>query len=372
MFRSAGINFFLTWIKKGSFLCLVLVCLLMQGCGQGHESDGGRKTHGLREKKIQADIEETDDWKRFNVKTKDFNVIKRQTNIDDKEDVVYLCIEGENDRYIVKQYYIATYNLYNEGWILDSLDELYNDKYQSFVQPTKRVSQEMVDEQSRSVKGRGKLEALFSFSDAKMIEFHPQAVSVDYYLAENYGYDEYAVSARTEYAWFDEEITIPIVFNFEFISSDYGYGWVGRIDENRIIRNIKLNSGILGYWEDDYYNGDLWGDPNYPSPFYAKLAVSDYSDDSCLLEFHSCTFNGSFYTYGVKDYSGSASLDVYRDDNTGKITDVSLVFDSDNGVLNYQSLNNYLGEILDSESIYMNRYYIVSHRDIVFHKRQTG
>lgn len=49
-------------------------------------------------------------------------ITKRQTNIDDKMDIVYAIIEGENEKIEMRVGYKLTYILYNEGWLLEGLE----------------------------------------------------------------------------------------------------------------------------------------------------------------------------------------------------------------------------------------------------------
>ena len=49
------------------------------------------------------------------------SIIKRQTNVDDKNDIIYVDVKASNDNITCSLSYIMQYTLYNEGWILDNV-----------------------------------------------------------------------------------------------------------------------------------------------------------------------------------------------------------------------------------------------------------
>lgn len=53
----------------------------------------------------------------------DLLIIKRQTRTEDLEDTVFVTATGHNDKYRIIRSMKLSYGLYNEGWILDSVDE---------------------------------------------------------------------------------------------------------------------------------------------------------------------------------------------------------------------------------------------------------
>ncbi|MBE6932607.1 MAG: hypothetical protein E7464_04400 [Ruminococcaceae bacterium] len=60
-------------------------------------------------------------------------IVKRQTREEEMTDKVYLCATSHTDVYSVVASYILTYNLYNEGWILDSVEPDWEGENYSFA-----------------------------------------------------------------------------------------------------------------------------------------------------------------------------------------------------------------------------------------------
>lgn len=84
---------------------------------------------GVSSEQIQKDAENVEvEYSTKYVPTSDFkyishDIIKRQTNTEDKEDLVYLESHYENDSFKIVAEIKLTYNFYDEGgWILDETD----------------------------------------------------------------------------------------------------------------------------------------------------------------------------------------------------------------------------------------------------------
>ena len=327
-------------MKKFSLCLLLLVLILLPGCGTPKAKS---------ENEIKQEIEEHYLWRDLNVNTTSFSIEKRQTNPDLKEDIVYITMTGENEGFTTEQFYIATYHLYNEGWILDSLEKNLDSTHFSTVTPIKGVDIDEVQEFLESFRSLdfGSFNALRADRDSTPIETQQN-------LSENYGLDVYTIECRYYYDLFTEVVQFPIVFNFEYLNSDVSYGWIGSVDVENAVRNLKLNEGILGRWEDS----------DWPSPFYANVVFSNLNEDSCWCEFSSFTYNGSTYIKDTKDYSGWISLDYSFDRDTGCIRKAELVFDSDDGAFECVS-GKYL--MMRARSVNTGGY-VTSHRNLEFYK----
>ncbi len=94
-----------------------------------------KKDKPVDEKVIQADAEAQVEKEGFQVETKEFEVIKRQTNMDDKEDLVYVYLYGENEDIAVSRCYKFTYILYNDGWLLEENEPYADEDHPDGVMP---------------------------------------------------------------------------------------------------------------------------------------------------------------------------------------------------------------------------------------------
>lgn len=72
------------------------------------------------EEQISNDIQKMDvNFRDYNFKLDSFSVIKRQTNLEDKNDFVWCKIAASNQILLYSAEYELKYVLYNEGWLLD-------------------------------------------------------------------------------------------------------------------------------------------------------------------------------------------------------------------------------------------------------------
>lgn len=331
--------------KVSLYLLILLFAIMLVGCS------GARRTS---EKQIKQDVENDHLWEELNVETTSFTVEKRQTNRETKEDIVYIKMTGENkdDGYEAEQYYVAKYSLYDEGWILESLDRDY-DLHISTVTPTRGVDISQVQDVIDS----------FSFSnyssfDALDIELSSTPVQSEQYLSGDYSEEVYTINCTYYYDLFTEIVEFPIVFFFASNDPAAGYGWYGAIDWDNAVRTLELNEGIIGDWEDS----------GWESPFYANISFSKLDGNTCYCEFASYTYNGSRYITGTKNYSGTVTLKYKIDEDTGKISSWSpaLVFDSDDGSFGIAAGGQYL--TMGAKSWNSGRGYVTSHRDLEFRK----
>ena len=103
-------------------MCTLASSVLLFGCGS--------TKRGKTEKEIMKDVAETDSFFiEFNLSPKKISITKRQTNVEDKTDYIWATIEAENDEFVYHADFEMTYILYNEGWMLETLeqtDEGYN------------------------------------------------------------------------------------------------------------------------------------------------------------------------------------------------------------------------------------------------------
>lgn len=321
-------------------ICLLfLFVFLLSGCSG---------TNAKKENQIQQDIEAHYLWQDLKVNTTSFTVEKRQTNPDTKEDIVYITMTGEGDGYTTEQFYIATYRLYNEGWILDNLEVNEDREHHSTVTPTKGVD-------ISSVQGLLEFYDFLNYSsfNTTRVDRDSSPVETEQYLADNYGMDVYTIECRYSYNLFTEVVQFPIVFRFGYLDSDVGYGWTGYVDVMSADRYLELNDGILGNWTDS----------SWPNPFYADVTFSNLDGNRCWCDFSSYTYNGSRYITGKKTYSGWVTLHYEQRTDTGTLDYVELVFDSDEGVFDCV-----LGEYFTMKCKSFTTGYVTSDRKLEFHK----
>jgi len=93
------------------------VILLFAGCRKKPASDS----------KLKDDLYSSDNFSYYSdqigMKITDLEVIKRQTNTENQIDIVWVNVEASGDTAKGEMYYKMTYNLYNDGWLLEMIED---------------------------------------------------------------------------------------------------------------------------------------------------------------------------------------------------------------------------------------------------------
>ena len=107
-------------MKKDQFI-IILLCIitlsLLSGCGKKAVSDS----------QLQSDLYNSVEFSKFSVEfgmeITNLEIIKRQTAVENKFDRVWISVDTASNTVEGKFYYIMIYNLYNDGWLLESVIE---------------------------------------------------------------------------------------------------------------------------------------------------------------------------------------------------------------------------------------------------------
>ncbi len=102
-------------------ICILLAVLFCLGAAAGCSGNKKKGNQGVSLSTLKKDVVNSAYWQAYGVELVSCDVIKRQTNPEDKTDYVFTEVVGESDEYRVTAYYKLTYVLYNEGWLLEEL-----------------------------------------------------------------------------------------------------------------------------------------------------------------------------------------------------------------------------------------------------------
>ena len=151
-------------------LCFIVLCALtLTGCGtevangelpnlsEGNSSDNTKDQSSqngfFSEPNVSDTIVQLDQLKTdlaefvaifsdHSLEINDMEVVKRQTTVEDKTDVVFVSGTAVNEIAQHNFYYKMTYILYNDGWILDEVEK--DDKNKCFSQPLKGPDEQQI------------------------------------------------------------------------------------------------------------------------------------------------------------------------------------------------------------------------------------
>jgi len=260
-------------------MIMFLICLLcISGCKS--EETGGAEESGVKMSTIRSDLEEYYGYAAMMVETESVDIIKRQTNLEDKEDLIYVSIKGKNEHYEVVRNYKMQYLLYNDGWILEEITEYFDSDNKNTTTPLKEyVTNEMVHEfLCNSGLEDNSYESGGSYFENCHVTFQSNIEKVSVQLEENYGAVRFNCYITYEYAYMTENLLVPVDCTF----STYDGSWMMNIDYVNIRRDAVLNDGILGVWhaeQSDTFYVDYSITVNITSRTDTTCAVSYYTSD---------------------------------------------------------------------------------------------
>lgn len=102
--------------RKLLFLCAFLSLIILSGCSKPEKSEA----------EIVKDLQTSPIFISVDVKISNYEIIKRQTNVDDKTDLVYITVQTNDPKLTSSLTFELKYELYNEGWILESVVRYYD------------------------------------------------------------------------------------------------------------------------------------------------------------------------------------------------------------------------------------------------------
>lgn len=148
--------------KRRSIIAIALALVMLSGCSSGEvaqgvltdSSVGGYNDDVASKPSPSKDVVQLEQIKSdlvaqepiFNENMFDihnFEIDKRQTTIEDKTDIIYVSGSAANDAVEYDFSYKLTYNLYNEGWILDVISE-QESNYLPLMTPTREVIESII------------------------------------------------------------------------------------------------------------------------------------------------------------------------------------------------------------------------------------
>lgn len=289
-------------MRRFSMIAIMLACLWgISGCNS--------EQSGVPMSVIRDDVEKCDSYASMRVNTDSVEVIKRQTNAEIKEDLIYVSIKGKNEYYEITRNYKMRYLLYNDGWILEEVKEYSDAENWDVTTPLKEAfTEEDIDTYLSSVDLLG----FASFSEdvsnlAYYDTLHIDKVSVD--MHENYGSVLFQCELIYQYyLGFTEKVILPVECRF----STYDGSWTMKADKVGISREVTLNQWLIGSWKGAE-SGSIY------LSTVTVVNISSYEEDRCYVEYLNTTYDESDYNEGVM------LLDTYMTNN-GEIGNVRLVW----------------------------------------------
>lgn len=219
-------------MKRKIIKCLLLICfcLMFGGCG-------GNSVRS--EKEIREELQNRDVFAHESINISDFQIIKRQTDEDKKEDIVYVHVKGENADFSVVRNYKILYVLYNDGWLLENIEPYIEGEYFDETIPLHGVDDELIESYFSDYENYNPntyfSSMLWNVSHGKI-----EIIEKDTY------YESYKQVHTYEYDLFKEDIVITVSFYLN------GFSWDSLVDVACI---PYLKDSTMGQWHADVVMG---------------------------------------------------------------------------------------------------------------------
>lgn len=240
---------------------LLSLCLVMAGCS----SNSGKSEKAIQEDLIEWQIPSEAFSTGFQQIT-DFEILKRQTDPDNKTDLVYVTVTADSETGTFVRSYKLTYSLYNDGWILDDYEDYSEGKYETHA---------------KALPSDQEIDNLFtSYNNSHTNQYIDWSIAARNEDLEN-GYAVYTVVATYEcfsaYATATETYIIPFYFSdwgswmeygeYEYDNESYSIDW-SNLDQEAA---IESDENYLVFEAID-------PDGTITVSYYAHGINEDYSD----------------------------------------------------------------------------------------------
>lgn len=256
------------YIGTGFLIIFIIFMFLFSGCGKSRVSKSD----------IQKDLQSNSIFSVHDTNIEEFKVIKRQT--DKTKDEVYVNVKGKNEIYSLSLNYKIVYKLYDEGWMLETIEAYSNEKNVDEIVPLCGPSKDVLDEYLSSVD----LENYSSYDSFLIKDTNIELKETSNLILDNYyGEADYVCEIQYEYYYFTETVTFPVKFSFIELAQNGKMGWFNGYDtptQDVIKRDILVTPNMCGTWN---YQGE-WQNPFSGSidHYDVNLVISDvkYNEES--------------------------------------------------------------------------------------------
>lgn len=268
------------------FLCCLFVMGSLTACGQ----------KAVDENQILNDIKTYEGFAPLNVEIDNWEIVKRQTNFDEKTDFAYCTVRASNDDYSVVRNYKMKYVLYNDGWLLENVEYYENLDCPDETVPLHGVLQEQVINDVVNID----FSQYFSFGNALSSDYSLGTIELQegkYLKIDDDGYCRQLIQVMHEDIFFNELTNFPIEYYFT-MQGDGSYGWNYQIERTKIEKSAEFNKNILGNWvhRDYYVSGEISA--------YGNINISSYDKDTCYVSYY---YENNL---GKAEYTGEVQLEI--------------------------------------------------------------
>lgn len=244
--------------RKMSCIIGIVTLFVLTGCGVQRAKSDKEILQELNTGTIQYESQE--------LTIQDIEITDRRTDTNSKKDIVYVSVIADNNVVSCEMSYVAEYNLYDQGWILDNF--LGNNRSSWIIKPVSAPENKLLEEHSHDS---------YIDSDILLDEgtafYYYEKVEDEVYCSTTYLYKaRYEFDTKeTKWEYIDSEIIEKesewdVDGTWSYVSTP-GVNVMGgaalESENHHMMLSIEVNSGVahvIAYTQGDniiYFDGDI-------------------------------------------------------------------------------------------------------------------
>lgn len=220
------------------------------------------------------------------VEITNIEILKRQTDQDDKIDTVYATIEASNDSIQCSLSYELTYGLYDQGWILDNVARYDGEESSWSIVPLQAYPEELCNADILQMYCYGRWS-----NETEVLDYGAESSLESFNADENYSMCTFISSCYSEYPYLKESRQIKTTYVFDPTMGDWYFA-------NADILDADMDwSNMYGTW--NLSRGD----------YTCEMAVYEGDNGEVIFEGQYYTWRPGYW-YSEKWYSFSLTYTI--------------------------------------------------------------
>lgn len=273
------------------FIIAILIAVLIVGCGNSIKTEEELLTDLIADSSFSM-VEGSE--------VSELTIIKRLTDKDNKTDKVYISISIDHEAATATQAYIMYYTYYNEGWLLDDIEEYYGDGVEwttvSKGAPTNEQIMDALIAYSNSQIDSSYTDQYISEELTHTYFFEEGKYSTEIYSGDMVSDSEYSCFVTTYRTFQYMEVREEQLLRFMF--DNYNYEWYLYDDE------------IIWVHGDSYIDG-TWRVPTNGATIQFDMTQGSYGPDAYAEYDAICTIDNEVIEYSFNlPFPSTRSIDA--------------------------------------------------------------
>ena len=266
-------------MNKFVVILIIVFSMCLTGC-----SIGGKK-HTVTSEEIELIVQQKDIFKEYDLDITDVEIFKQQTNLDDKEDFVFVNVKGQNEDFMANRNYKIIYNLYNDGWKYEEIEQYSDENHFNETIPLHGVDLETLKEtfEENDTFFVGDFnEASYQFSQIENVEKDTYREVYKQVRTYEYKYFTDSIEMIAVCEWRDTYWDIKMQCNSNLKLNKSAYGSYSAVSNNEMFGTSRViymhfyeEAGQAYYWTEYTETTRVWGTSTNSAEGICELSYRD-------------------------------------------------------------------------------------------------